>query len=105
MGVGEVSCNFTTQQVSIGPEYATGQVQHFEGIVEHQLDLDIVLAIRATACWQPLIPGSQIAGEIKLGRGKPALFKRVVRWVVQDKGIWGHCEHSILRTFVWNDFG
>ena len=50
----------------------TGQVQDFESAVEsaveHQLNLDIVLAICATACWRPPIPGSQIAGEIKLGR-------------------------------------
>ena len=31
------------------------------------------------ACWQPPIPGSQIAGEIKLG---PTLFKRDVWWVL-----------------------
>ena len=62
-----------------------GQVQHFEGAVEYQLKLDIVIAIRATACWRPPIPESQITGEIKLGKVKPTLFKRDVRWVVLDK--------------------
>ena len=51
------------------------QVQHLEAAAERhwQLtrNLDIVLAIRATACWRPPIPGSQIAGEMKLGSGKP----------------------------------
>ena len=44
------------------------------------------------ACWCQLGDGSQISGEIKLGQGKPTIFKRDVRWVVHDKWIWGHCE-------------
>ena len=88
------------QRVSIGPE----QVQHFQGAVEHQLNSYVILAIRATAYWRPLSPspGSKIAGEVKLGLGKPTLFKKEVCWIVRDRLILGLGEHSIQQHWMWS---
>ena len=65
MCIGEGLYNFTIQQVSIGPE----PVQDFQGVAEHQVNWDVVLAICATACWRPPILKAQIASEIMLGSG------------------------------------
>ena len=54
----------------------TWQVQVLEGAVQLQVNSDVVLPMHMTAFWLSPACGSQMASEIKLRAGIPALIKR-----------------------------
>ena len=54
------------------------QVRFFEGAVEYQRYLDVILAIMmcVTGFWLQPVSGSQVESDKKLGAGDPTLFKK-----------------------------
>jgi hypothetical protein len=71
----------------------TWQAQLFEGVLEYQLYLDIVLTIMigVTGFGQQSVLGSPVASEKQLGADHPSLFKK------QVKNSWGQTHHSSKR--------
>ena len=78
---------------------APGQDHGLEGAVEHELDLDVVRAVRVVGpSRQPCAPGPQMAREKQLRPDHPTLVEGNIGGFPHHVRKWGDSEHNILRN-------
>ena len=94
MGVGEGSYRYPHSFHRAAPSQDHG----LEGAVEHELDLDVVRAVRVIGpALQLCAPGPQMAREKQLRPDHPTLVEGNIGGFPHHVRIWGDSEHNILR--------